>query len=218
MPSILERWRLLKKPSIVNVTISGDASTQVLNLSARELYQTQDNLQAVVNFLSNSIAQLPLKVYARDGETERRRDRDSIAAKLLWRPNDDQTEFEFIRGLMVEYFVFGSVYVWVVPDVNSESGYQMRIIPNVWIVKVDGNAYAPDIIRVCARNGGTAFDIPKNEFVQFKTYSAGNPSGYLSPISALRQTLCEQVFRFHHLCHSLDQRQSFLCLPAPQLP
>ena len=193
MPSILERWRLLKKPSVVNVTISGDASTQVLNLSARELYQTQDNLQAVVNFLSNSIAQLPLKVYARDGENERRRDRDSVAAKLLWRPNDDQTEFEFIRGLMVEYFVFGSVYVWVTPDINSDSGYQLRIIPNEWIVKVSGNAYAPDTIEVCSRNGGTAFDIPKNEFVQFKTYSAGNPSGYLSPISALRQTLCEQV-------------------------
>ena len=195
MPSILERWRLLKKPSIVNVTISGDASTQVLNLSARELYQTQDNLQAVVNFLSNSIAQLPLKVYARDGETERRRVRDSIAAKLLWRPNDDQTEFEFIRGLMVEYFVFGSVYVWVTPDINSDSGYQLRIIPNEWIVKVSGNAYAPDTITVCSKNGGTAFDIPKNEFVQFKTYSAGNPSGYLSPISALRQTFANRSRR-----------------------
>jgi len=193
VPSIIERWRLLKRPYVVNVSLSGDASTQVLNLSAKELYQTQDNLQAVVNFLANSIAQLPLKVYARDGETDRRRDRDSVAAKLLYRPNEDQTEFEFVRALMVEYFVFGSVYVWVFPDANSDSGYQLRIIPTEWIVRSDGNAYAPDTIRVCTKNGGTAFEIPKSEFVQFKTYSAGNPSGYLSPISALRQTLCEQV-------------------------
>ena len=193
MPSIIERWRLLKRPYVVNVSLGGDASTQVLNLSAKELYQTQDNLQAVVNFLANSIAQLPLKVYARDGETERRRDRDSIAAKLLYRPNEDQTEFEFVRALMVEYFVFGSVYVWVLPDANSESGYQLRIVPTEWIVKSDGNAYAPDTIRICTKNGGTAVDVPKSEFVQFKTYSAGNPSGYLSPSSALRQTLCEQV-------------------------
>lgn len=193
MPSILERWRLIKKPYVVNVSLGGDASTQVLNLSAKELYQTQDNLQAVVNFLANSIAQLPLKVYARDGETERRRDRDSVAARLLYRPNADQTEFEFIRALMVEYFVFGSVYVWIVPDAESDSGYQLRIIPTEWIVRSDGNAYAPDTIQVCTKNGGTAFNIPKSEFVQFKTYSAGNPSGYLSPISALRQTLCEQV-------------------------
>ena len=193
MPTIMERWRMFRKPSIVNVTISGDASTQVLNLSAKELYQSQDNLQAVVNFLSNSIAQLPLKVYMRDGETERKRDRESVTAKLLWRPNEDQTEFEFVRALMVEYFVFGSVYVWILPDAESESGYQLRIVPNEWIVKCDGTAYAPDAIRICTKNGGTAVDVPKSEFVQFKTYSAGNPGGYLSPISALRQTLYEQV-------------------------
>ena len=108
MPSIRERWSIFKRPAVYNITVSGDASTQVLNLSAKELYQTQDNLQAVVNFLSNSIAQLPLKVYIRDGETERKRDRDSVAAKLLYRPNADQTEYEFVRALMIEYFVFGS--------------------------------------------------------------------------------------------------------------
>jgi hypothetical protein len=53
--------------------------------------------------------------------------------------------------------------------------------------------YKPASLRVCSRNGGTAVDIPFDELVQFKTYSPGNPGGYLSPISALRQTLCEQV-------------------------
>ena len=194
MPSILERWKSFKRPSIVNVSISGDASSQVLNLSAKELYQTQDNLQAVVNFLSNSIAQLPLKVYKRDDENERRRDRDSIASKLLWRPNADQTEYEFIRALMVEYFVFGCVYVWLLPDAEAESGYQLRIVPSDWIItSTMATPYAPDTIRICTKNGGTAVDVPRKEFVQFKTYSAGNPGGYLSPISALRQTLYEQV-------------------------
>lgn len=193
MPGIIERWKLFKKPSIVNVTLSGDASTQVINLSAKELYQTQDNLQAVINFLSNSIAQLPLKVYVRNGETERERDRTSIASKLLWKPNEDQTEFEFIRALMIEYFVFGSVYVWLLPDLNSESGYQLRIVPTEWIIKSESNAYAPNSIQICTHTGGTAVEVPRSEFVQFKTYSAGNPGGFLSPISALRQTLTEQV-------------------------
>ena len=133
MASIFERWRIASRPSVINVTVSGDASTQVLNMKAKELYQTQDNLQAVVNFLANSIAQLPLKVYVRKGETDRERDRESVAAKLLWRPNEDQTEFEFIRALAVEYFVFGAVYVWVMPDANSESGYQLRIVPTEWL-------------------------------------------------------------------------------------
>ena len=61
---ILERWRVIR-PSVINVNLSGDASTQVLNLSALELYQTQGNVYAVISFLSDSIAQLPLKVYVR---------------------------------------------------------------------------------------------------------------------------------------------------------
>ena len=194
MPSIMDRWRLFRHPAVVNVTISGDASTQVLNLTAKQLYQTQDNLQAVINFLSNSIAQLPLKVYVRDGENERRRDRESTAAELLWRPNADQTEFEFIRALAIEYFVFGSVYVWLLPDADSESGYQLRIVPTEWIISSESDtAYSPDTIRICNRQGGQAVDVPRSEFIQFKTYSAGNPGGYLSPISALRQTLEEQI-------------------------
>lgn len=181
--------------SVINVTVNtGDASTQVLNMKAKELYQTQDNLQAVVNFLANSIAQLPLKVYVRDGETERRRDRDSAAAQTIWRPNADQTSFEFIRALAVEYFVCGCVYVWILPDAESESGYQLRIVPSEWIQSgTKKMPYAPDVIRICTTNGGTAFDVPREEFVQFRTYSVGSPGGFLSPISALRNTLTEQV-------------------------
>lgn len=196
MASIFERWRLASRPSVINVNVTtGDASTQVLNMKAKELYQTQDNLQAVVNFLSNSIAQLPLKVYNRKGENERVRDRDSAAAQLLWRPNADQTEFEFIRALAVEYFVFGSVFVWLLPDADSESGHQLRIVPTEWLQPYgnSANAYAPDTIRICTRTGASAFDVPRREFVQFRTYSAGSPGGYLSPISALRQSLIEQV-------------------------
>ena len=194
MASIFERWRLVNRPSVINITLSdGDASTQVLNMKAKELYQTQDNLQAVVNFLANSIAQLPLKVYVREGESERRRDRDSIASQLLWRPNADQTSFEFFRALMVEYFVCGSVYVWLLPDADAQSGYQLRIVPTEWIQYSRQGSFAPDTIRLCVKNGGTAVDVPKDEFIQFRTYSVGSPAGYLSPISALRQTLSEQV-------------------------
>ena len=83
MPTIFDKWRLASRPSVINISINGDASTQVLNLTARELYQTQDNLRAVVDFISNSIAQLPIKTYVRDGENERRRDRDRAAALSL---------------------------------------------------------------------------------------------------------------------------------------
>lgn len=185
---------MVSKPSIINVTLSGDASTQVLNMTATELYRTQDNLRAVVDFLSNSIAQLPLKVYVRDDEAKRKRDRTSEAALLLWRPNDYMTQFEFVRGLVMEYFVFGAVYVWVVPSAESASGWDLHIVPTNWVMMSNNStAYKPGTIRIYAQNGGNAVDIPENEFIQFKTYSPGHPGGFLSPISALRQTLLEQV-------------------------
>lgn len=193
MPSIFDRLRNFIKPNVIQISLGSDAPTQVLNYTAKTLFQTQDNLQAVVNYLASSIAQLPLKVYMRDGETDRKRDRDSVAAKVLWKPNEYQTCFEFIRAVATEYYVFGCVYVWVTPDADNESGYQLLIIPSEWVQSTSGgNVYGPATIRV-ATNNGLVTEIPSDEFVQFKTYSPGNPGGYLSPITGLRQTLQEQI-------------------------
>lgn len=193
MPGVMQRWRNLFRPTIVQYSFGPDAPAQVLNYSARQLYNTQDNLSAVVNFLANSIAQLPLKVYRRNAENRRERDRDSAAARLLYRPNSDQTEYEFIRALATEYFVFGCVYVWLLPDPDSASGWQARIIPTDWISGTEkNNSYGPEKITVTANGSGT-IEITRSEFVRFCTYSPGNPGGYVSPISALRQTLEEQI-------------------------
>lgn len=162
-------------------------------MSARQLYATQANLHAVVSFLADSIAQLPLKIYVRDGESSRKRDRDSVAAKLLWRPNADQTAYEFINALSVELLLMGCAVMWLLPDPDSESGYQLRIIPREWIVDTErATNYAPDVLKVHT-GAGQFIDIPRTEFVQFRMYSPGNPGGYQSPIAALRQTLSEQI-------------------------
>ena len=193
LPGVIERWRNLFRPTIVQYNFGPDAPTQVLNYTAKQLYNTQANLSAVVNFLSNSIAQLPLKVYTRAGENDRKRDRTSPAALLLWRPNEDQTCFEFVRGLATEYFVFGCVCVWILPDPDSASGWQARIIPTDWVANTEkANSYGPESITVTSE-AGDRIEIPREEFVRFCTYSPGNPGGYVSPISALRQTLEEQI-------------------------
>lgn len=194
MPGILERWRSLFRPSIVQFSFGPDAPSQVMNISARDLYYSQANLAAVVNFLAASIAQLPLKVYKRAEDDSRIRDRTSPAARLLWSPNPDQTGFEFFRALYTEIAIFGCVYVWVIPDADSDSGWQMRIIPTHWISSTEkSNSYSADKITVISGNGESAIEIPKTEYVRFSTYSPGNPGGYVSPISALRQTLEEQI-------------------------
>ena len=173
--------------------VTPEEMPRVGKLTARQLYATQANLHAVVSFLADSVAQLPLKVYIRDEENSRRRDRDSIAAKLLWRPNADQTAYEFINALSVELLLMGCAVIWLLPDPDSESGYQLRIIPREWIVDTErATNYAPDILKVHT-GAGQFIDIQRTEFVQFRMYSPGNPGGYQSPIAALRQTLNEQI-------------------------
>ena len=194
MPNLLARWRAIFRPQVYFYSLGSDAPTQVLNYTAQRLYQSQDNLKAVVDFLAASIAQLPLDVYVRKSETDRVRDRTSPAAKLLWLPNKDQTEFEFVRALMTEYFVYGTVYVLVLPDADSKSGWQMWIVPSEWVTSTKReNAYYAESITVVAGQSGHAVEIPRENYIQFRTYSPGNPSGYISPISALRQTLEEQI-------------------------
>ena len=140
MPNLLERVRAMFRPQVYIYELGGDAPTHVLNYTAVQLYQSQDNLKAVIDFLAESIAQLPLNTDVRNDETDRQRDRTSPAARLLWKPNKEQTEFEFIRALMTEYFIFGAVYVLVLPDPDSESGLQLRLIPKVIFLQSTGNS------------------------------------------------------------------------------
>lgn len=165
----------------------------VQGLSPRELYATQANLHAVISFLSSSVAQLPLKVYARKSDTDRQRDRNSNTALLLYRPNADQTEYEFFEALVIEYLLFGEAIVWLLPDTDSESGFQLRIIPSEWVEKVEYETnYAPKSLQIRA-NGGKTITIDKKNFVIFKMYQPGSPATYLSPIDSLKQTLAEQI-------------------------
>lgn len=193
MPGILERMRQLLRPTVVQFSLGPDAPAEVLNMTVRSLYNTQDNLAAVVNFIANSIAQLPLKLYVRGDNDDRKRDRDSAAAKLLYLPNADQTSFEFVRAVVTEYLLFGRNYVWILPDPDSESGWQLRVVPEEWIIRTEKeNPYGPRRITISV-DGIGAVEVPREEFVPFSTYAPGNPGGYVSPVAALRQTLEEQI-------------------------
>ncbi len=193
MPKIVQALRSLFGRNEYHIEITPEQLPLIEGLTARQLYATQSNLHTVVSFLAASVAQLPLKVYIRDGENARKRDRTSVAARLLWKPNPDQTCYEFIEGMLIEYLLMGSVFVWMLPDADAESGYQMRIVPREWIVDtVSHTNYAPDVIRVSSKSGQIV-EVPREMFVQFRMYNPGNPGGYQSPISALKQTLTEQV-------------------------
>ena len=171
MPKITQRLRDLFGRTTIHVSLMPEENPRVDGLSARQLYATQANLHAVVSFLADSVSQLPLKVYSRSGENDRQRDRESVAAKLLYRPNADQTAYEFWNAAVTELLLMGVSTVWVLPDTESQSGYQLRLIPKEWIMDSERKTnYAPDSIRIMTNTGGEFIDIPRTEFVQFRMY------------------------------------------------
>ena len=71
----------------------------IRRLSPAEMWETQPHLRTVVSFLARNIAHLGLHSFERVDETDRRRDRDSVAARGLRRPNRETTAFEVTFGL-----------------------------------------------------------------------------------------------------------------------
>ena len=170
MPNILERLRGFFTPRRYYWNWSTpEEFPSVEGMTARELYASQANLHAVVSFLSDSVAQLPLKVYRRVGENNRQRDRESRAALLLYRPNADQTEYEFINSFAVEFLLHGCSFVWLLPDGESPSGYQLRLIPCEWIRETESATnYAPDVLHVSSGTHGEVIEIPRTQFIPFR--------------------------------------------------
>lgn len=191
--AIPQKLRRLFGTTTYNVTIAGGADTYIGSLNARQLYATQANLHAVISFLSDSISQLPLNVYERVGEYDRRRDRDSIAAQLLRYPNPDQTTCEFINSSLIEYYLFGVSTWWKLPDPDSQSGWQLRLIPREWVIDSTNDInYAPNSLIIQAGQSSQVV-LKADEFIQFKMYNPGNPAGFQSPLQSLKQTLREQI-------------------------
>lgn len=168
------------------------SSTTAIDLSIAQLYRTQPNLQAVVSFLADNIAGLPLKVYDRVSDTDRKRVTDSGFAKLLERPNPDMTTFELVRSWSSDMLLFGKAVWLVLEDRESESGWQIRPIPAQCIDRFTGRSpFAPQ--GVVVNMGEYPVEIPSEAFVAFHNWSPFSLAYGVSPVESLKGMLSEQV-------------------------
>lgn len=163
----------------------------VLGMDAADLYRTQPNLRAVVSYIADNIADLPLKVYRRESDTDRPRVTDSPTALLLKRPNANQTTYEFVRALVGALALYDRAFVILARDPKAPSGYQMHILPDAWVSKVSGGGWAPD--QIVVRTRGATYTIGEDDFIYFHGYSPSSPLAGCSPVESLRSTLLEQI-------------------------
>lgn len=175
----------------------GDYGVAVASMDAAQLYRTQPNLRAVVSFLADNAAQVPLKVYERASDTDRPRVLDSPAALLLQQPNPDMTAFEFKRWMYSDLLLYERFLTLLLPSKVTRSGFELRPIPAAWIQTYKGESpFTPEAI-VIGVPGSSAIEVPKEYFVLFHGYDPTDPMRQYSRISALKETLHEQVESNH---------------------
>ena len=191
--AFLESLLKLRRPQVNYIYSSGDYGVSVANMDAATLYRTQPNLRAVVSFLADNAAQIPIKVYKRASDTDRPRVLDSPAALLLSDPNPDMTAYEFKRCMYSDLLLYERFLVLLLRNKDMASGWELRPVPATWIQQYRGKSvFAPDSIVVGVPNN-TAIEIPSESFILFHGYDPTDPMRQYSRITALKETLHEQI-------------------------
>lgn len=190
--ALFDGLRRLFRPNYYYV-YSGDYGVRVCDLDAAQLYKTQPNLRAVISFLAENAAQVPLKVYDRVSDTDRPRVLDSPAALLLADPNPDMTAFEFKRWMYSDLLLYERFLTLLVPSKGTDSGWELRPVPAPWIKTYKGaSPFAPESIIIGTQDSGL-LEVPSELFILFHGYDPTDPMRQNSRISALKDSLHEQV-------------------------
>lgn len=213
--------RNLFRPKITYV-YGGDYGVNIANMDAAQLYRTQPNLRAVISFLADNAAQIPIKVYERASDTDRPRVLDSPAALLLQNPNPDMTAYEFKRWMYSDLLLYERFLTLIVPSKDTDSGWEMRPIPASWIQSYKGTSpFAPKAIVIGTNQGTAPIEVPADKFILFHGYDPTDPMRQYSRISALKETLHEQIesngFR-RQMWHKGGRFNAYLTRPKDVAP
>jgi HK97 family phage portal protein len=198
---LLDGFRALFAPngSYDYVTYVGPTVSEALGMDADDMFRTQPHLRTVITFIARNIAQLPLHTFVRVGENDRRRERNDPFAQLLAHPNPAMTQYDLIYRLIADLKLH-DVALWMLAE-NPErpSGWELWPIPYSWVQSTSGgSAWAPKTIRLIRPGAGRPSELTNEpgktpQFFLFHGYNPSDPSGWSSPVAALKDILAEQI-------------------------
>lgn len=181
-------WRrvVVYDHSVVAASIAGMTPT--------DLYRRQPALRAVVSFLADNVAGVPIKCYVREGDTDRPRDTESPLALLLARPGCGMTTFELVRATVSDLKLWGQALWFVVPEPDAKSGWAIRYVPWAWVSgKQTDDGFEPSAYEVTNPYATTQTVLPAEWCVRFYGYHPRGVMEAASPIEALKDVLSEQI-------------------------
>ncbi|AXQ65128.1 portal protein [Gordonia phage Schmidt] len=170
-------------------------AAQMLGKSPEELYREQPHLRTVITFLARNVAQLGLHAFTRTRDDSRERVRDGTLAKVLRQPNDDETTYELVYGLVADLGLYDHAYLLVMANPDMDSGYELRRVPPRWVTgKSKKSAYSHEGYVVQYPDQPTKpVLVPKANMVEFHGWNPDDPQSGATPIEALKGILHEQI-------------------------
>jgi HK97 family phage portal protein len=164
----------------------------IRKMAPAEMWESQPHLRTVVSFLARNVAQLGVHSFERVGETDRVRDRASVVARTMMRPNDEMTTYELIFSLVGDLSLYDIAYWAAQRDSGSPSGWSIFRLPPEWVKPKNADAFRRKSYDVKAPGGNTV-NFPASEVLAFHGYNPTDPREGSSPILALKGVLQEQL-------------------------
>jgi phage portal protein BeeE len=174
--------RAVSPPIIQSVRIASSYRTYA------ELWRGQPELRTVVDFLSRNIAQLPIHVFERVSDVDRRRLADHPLAVLLERPNYSTTRYRLLSALMHDLCIYDNAFLLKVRDAGQP--VMLRRIRPSRIVP-DGADWLEATGYTVQGNKGT-LEVGAEDMVHFRGYDAQDDRVGCSPIESLKHILAEE--------------------------
>lgn len=169
--------------------IAGAWNLDVGEMSPSVMWRTQPHLRTVVAFLARNAAQLGLHVFERSDGDGRTRDRESVLATTLRRPNDYSTTFDLVYALVGDLALYDRAYWWV----GDEKGRKViHRLPPAWVTPVKSDPFSRPAYEVSHGERGKV-KLSADDVLAFTGYSPTSPIGGSPAIDALKDVLQEQI-------------------------
>jgi len=163
---------------------------KISGMSEPELYASQPNLHAVIEFRARSTAHIGIHIFERQADGGRKRNFDSNIAKALAAPNPGMSQYDLKESLARDRMLFSDA-VWL--TARTSSGWQFRPLPIPSLTTAGGSELDGDLKLRYSGTGGSTILHQERDFVRFGSQSAYYDDAPVSAIRSLKDLLAEQV-------------------------
>ncbi|NKZ90508.1 phage portal protein [Rhodococcus hoagii] len=167
---------------------------QTLGQTPEQLWREQPYLRTVITFLARNIAQLGLHTLELAPDGGRQRVRTGPLAELLKCPNESQTGYELVYGLVADLALYDTAYLMVTPTGKTASGWELRNVPPRWVTGVYGKtSYTVEAYAVTFSQDSATVTVPAENMLVFHGWNPTDPLGGVTAVDALKHILIEQI-------------------------